>query len=303
VSQIKQIAGRAGRYGLHGDDTPGGFVTTMYPRDLPVLRDALATPLQPIDHVYLSSRAAAFYNISQALPPTAITQTVYAVHSYISKMRPIYRFEEHPNLHEQCQFIDALAGDLTMRDRDLMMKAPIPWKDPQALGIVSQFMRMHKASLRVVLSQAFRGSTLPDKLLRIERLMAENTPPSSTPDILADLESFHKVLLLYIWLSFRNAIIYCDQGAAMNSKVRVEKALDWCLKSLSWRRRPRTSYARPNYRTQGKGSDFYHRRSHARRNWDHPSGRQPLRNLVEDGRTSSSFNDHVIIQNSCGEML
>jgi ATP-dependent RNA helicase SUPV3L1/SUV3 len=196
-------------------------------------------------------------------------------------MRPIYRFEEHPNLYDQCQFIDALAGDLTLRDRDLMMKAPIPWKDPQSLGIVAQFMRMYKTSLRVVLSQAFRGSALPDKLLKIERLMAADAPPRPTPDALADLESFHRVLLLYIWLSFRNAVIYCDYETAMNLKGRVEKALNWCLKGLSWQRRPRSFLPGTNYRTQGKGPDLPHRRVYAGRNWKHPPGRQPLRNLLE----------------------
>ena len=280
VSQIKQIAGRAGRYGLHGNDAPGGFATTLHARDLPTLRDALATPLRPIGHVYISGTSDAFLNISQALPAASITQTIYEVHIYVSKMRPIYRFEEFVNLSERCNFLDSLAGNLTLDDRDLLMKAPIPWRDPLALDVFAQFLRMYRTSLRVVLSTAFHGTPFLDKLRNIERLVSTNTFPMSTSRTLSLLETFHKVLVLYIWLGFRNPVTFCDSEEATELKGRVEKALDWCLKGVSWEKvKQRQLSVR-----QSKGAEGMKRRN--------PQDRERFlsfyksRNSIEDPRIS-----------------
>lgn len=47
VPQIKQIAGRAGRYGLHAKDSVG-ICTTLYDEDLPILRESLLVPPEPL---------------------------------------------------------------------------------------------------------------------------------------------------------------------------------------------------------------------------------------------------------------
>ena len=46
-SQIKQIAGRAGRFGQHDAGSEGG-VTTLNEQDLPLLRQILPSPLTPV---------------------------------------------------------------------------------------------------------------------------------------------------------------------------------------------------------------------------------------------------------------
>lgn len=57
ASQIKQIAGRAGRYGTQknaskeqDEEATGGVVTTLQDIDLPVLRAAIASPMKQIHH-------------------------------------------------------------------------------------------------------------------------------------------------------------------------------------------------------------------------------------------------------------
>ena len=240
TSQMKQIAGRAGRYDEHGDRTSAGFATTLYPNDLPILREALATPLESIQVVYVTATLDGLVNVAQALPPRSTTAAIHQVHSYIARMRPIYRFEDMARFAERCELIDTSAGELTLEDRNLFIKSPVSWRDPLCVQIAAEFMRMYKHSMRVVLVQALGGSELLETLRRTEKFMSLNRPLVSSSSVLPLLETFHKVLVLYMWLSIRNSVVFCDHEQAAALKGRVEKALDWCLVNLPWR--PKSHY-------------------------------------------------------------
>ncbi|CEH12842.1 p-loop containing nucleoside triphosphate hydrolase protein [Ceraceosorus bombacis] len=74
-SQIKQIAGRAGRYGTGAPgEEAGGEVTTMEEIDLPILRKALAAPLLPIERAVLgpTNDAVAALSTLMGVPQTGI---------------------------------------------------------------------------------------------------------------------------------------------------------------------------------------------------------------------------------------
>lgn len=66
ASQIKQIAGRAGRYGVHADDTVG-CATTMEQKDIPVLKMAMEAPIQPITRAAYSPSQEALVKLSELI--------------------------------------------------------------------------------------------------------------------------------------------------------------------------------------------------------------------------------------------
>lgn len=70
ASQIKQIAGRAGRYGTQKDDDgeTGGVVTTMQEDDMPVLRAALNSPMRLISHASIQPSKNAAGALRAMLP-------------------------------------------------------------------------------------------------------------------------------------------------------------------------------------------------------------------------------------------
>jgi hypothetical protein len=49
---------------------------------------------------------------------------------------------------------------------------------------------------------------------------------------LDELESLHKVLVLYMWMHFRNSVVYPDREITEQLKLRVEVALDWGLQEV-----------------------------------------------------------------------
>lgn len=74
ASQIKQIAGRAGRYGTkRGDkDEDGGVVCTMSEDDMPVLRAALESPTRYINHARIASLPGTIEVLSTMLPAAPV---------------------------------------------------------------------------------------------------------------------------------------------------------------------------------------------------------------------------------------
>jgi ATP-dependent RNA helicase SUPV3L1/SUV3 len=233
TSQIKQIAGRAGRYGLHEGDAPQGYVTTLFKTDLPIVRAAMAATPQPLVHAHISAGIDIINSISEALPTDSSTLAIYEAYVYLSKMRPVYRPEEMPRLIDRCRFLDKLAGSLTLDDRDLLMKSPVPWRDDLALQFVVNVMRLYKGEMSVELSRALEGGPLMNVLSAAEESLEK---PDFTVDIrhLEIMETFHKVLVLYLWLSMRNPVAFFEYEEATKLKLRVERVLHRYLQNLNW---------------------------------------------------------------------
>jgi hypothetical protein len=73
-------------------------------------------------------------------------------------------------------------------------------------------------------------SNLINAMVEVEGVMSKGIAPTSSPNNLAMLETLHKVLGLYMWLSCRNPCSFSDHEDVADLKDRVEKALD-----RSWR--------------------------------------------------------------------
>lgn len=73
ASQIKQIAGRAGRFGTSTDgSSDGGIVTCLHEEDMAILKAALASPKAYIDYAVLAPNALHATHLRSLLPEVAI---------------------------------------------------------------------------------------------------------------------------------------------------------------------------------------------------------------------------------------
>ncbi|EGN96410.1 hypothetical protein SERLA73DRAFT_186151 [Serpula lacrymans var. lacrymans S7.3] len=240
TSQIKQIAGRAGRYGLHGE--PGGFVTTLNADDLPALRSALSMPADPLTMARLVIKSSWLDSVSQVLPPDASLLTIFEVPGYVSKVRQPFQATTQHRLDEMAKFVDTFANDLTFEDKLLYMSAPISWSDPAFLEVLKRFVRMYQSQIRVDIYTALRSAPFLPMLTEIEELMSTGQLRfSPSPKTLPTLETLHKVLVLYMWLGNRNGMAYYQRDEVYDLKVRTEHALEWCLEKLSKLRYKRES--------------------------------------------------------------
>ena len=277
TSQIKQIAGRAGRYGL---GEPGGFTTTLYPDDLPILRKALTTAAEPLDRAFVHGRDSSAEEIARCLPFNSPSLSTLQVLQYVSRLDWPYRFEIGRAASEMCEFVDTRAGSLTLEDKTLLMVGPVPWRDQMVVEVVAQFYVQYRMQMRVNLIECLRG-TLLGHLEDVEKEMKRG-PPRSSQQMLNGLESLHKALVLYMWMHMRSPVAWCDHVEVSDLKARTERALDWSLQGISWRRKQRDLPDIVALRRKKKeeriafvDSEFIRKRAETRRNSKRLAGGAP----------------------------
>jgi ATP-dependent RNA helicase SUPV3L1/SUV3 len=243
AAQAKQIAGRAGRFGLHEPGESVGVATTLYSEDLKHLRKAVASRPKPLIGAYLSPGPHTFSEIASALPPNANQVTVFDALRYITPVRSVYRVIEHKGIEKMMNLINNIgaADSLRMEDKGLIILSPIPWNNPELVTAVSKCLQMYHKDMVVPLDAWLGDSPSMKYLQEIEEKIGAGKLPNSNPTALSLLESLHKCLVFYLWMSFRSPVVFYQQPQAHALKERVEKALDFSLRAISFTPRLRRS--------------------------------------------------------------
>ncbi|EMD34298.1 hypothetical protein CERSUDRAFT_125481, partial [Gelatoporia subvermispora B] len=233
VALIKQIAGRAGRFGLHSDDS-GGVVTTFAEEDLDIVREALAAPMGEHKFARMNLSSEIFRAISTALPPNSPSATVLQVMHYVSRLHPRYSLFDMTQVKNIFEFIDVVAPDVPAADQILFTQAPTPWRDPYGVDIIGRMMLRYRTDLRVDLYASLQDSTLWNKFVEAEAIQRGDKPePKSLADVLNILESVHKVVTFYLWTSYRKPLAFPHMKEGFDLKEKTERLMDWCLDRMT----------------------------------------------------------------------
>ncbi|KAK4478109.1 hypothetical protein RD792_017387, partial [Penstemon davidsonii] len=171
VSEIKQIAGRAGRY---KSKFPVGEVTCLEANDLPLLHSSLGSP-SPIleEHFVENAKLSANYFITNC-----------------------------EDMLKVAAIIDELP--LNLNDKYLFAMSPVDVNDDISSQGLTQFAQSYSKNRMVHLKEIFTPGTL-------------KVPKSH--NALKELESIHKVLDLYVWLSFHLEDSFPDRELAASQKA------------------------------------------------------------------------------------
>ncbi|PIL22347.1 hypothetical protein GSI_15035 [Ganoderma sinense ZZ0214-1] len=235
ASQIKQIAGRAGRFGLHGSDTTG-VVTTLRREDLDFVRQALGTSFEPLNAARLNMNYESYRKIHEVLPWGSSNMTIAEVYHYVSRMSPLFEFQSILELEQSFEFIDEFADCLTLRIRLLTSNSPCPWRDASAVDGARSMMEIFRDKLRVPIEDALHRAQLLNKLNAALVLMESSGGPvpeqKAIVRLLGELETVHKVIVLYLWFSYRHQVAFPEQEKGFHLKHLTELAMDWCLELL-----------------------------------------------------------------------
>ncbi|EPS66047.1 hypothetical protein M569_08726, partial [Genlisea aurea] len=198
VSEIKQIAGRAGRY---RSKFPVGEVTCLDSGDLPLLHSSLSSPSPPLEQAGLLPHFDLMYMYSCLYSDRSLHRILeHFVEN--AKLSENYFISDCEDLLKAAAVIDELP--LSLNDKYLFTISPVDMNDEISSQGFIQFAQSYSKNRLVRLKEIFTPGTL-------------KVPKSH--NALKELESIHKVLDLYVWLGFRFNDSFPDHELAQSQKA------------------------------------------------------------------------------------
>ncbi|PWN33592.1 P-loop containing nucleoside triphosphate hydrolase protein, partial [Meira miltonrushii] len=280
-SQIKQIAGRAGRYGTteKGVVNEGGIATTLKPEDLETLKIALQAPLKPITHASITPELEHISSLATLIPVKYSEKSGTLVGRPYGKLLTdaslLFRIDHSKFVagsfgqqNETMPIIEASIphhAPLTLAERSAFSNAPINIRDEELVALFGNMIRLYAYGNLNSFEDVAKGSGLLDTLRDVEAIRRAHKPEEfvdeaveavndkddkpvrsgseaeSTLDIntLIALETLHRGLTVYRWLSMRFPIAFPFYTDAAELKTRTERAIDYCLESIRANRQRR----------------------------------------------------------------
>ncbi|XP_021828197.1 DExH-box ATP-dependent RNA helicase DExH16, mitochondrial isoform X2 [Prunus avium] len=223
VAEVKQIAGRAGRY---GSKFPVGEVTCLNADDLPLLHSSLESPSPTLESAGLFPTFDLMYMYSRLHPECGLYQ-ILAHFVENAKLSDNYFIANCEEVLKVAAVIDELP--LGLQDKYRFCISPVDMDDEISSQGLTQFAQSYANTGIVRLREIFTPGTL--KVPQTEAALKE-------------LESIHKVLDLYVWLSFRLEESFPDRELASSQKSMCSMLIEDFLERLGWQK-PRSKRLAP----------------------------------------------------------
>ncbi|KAG8930231.1 RNA helicase [Tulasnella sp. 418] len=242
VSAIKQIGGRAGRFGLHEDNTSAGQVTTFRPLDLAKLRRSMLvnTPnitranVEPSQHINLKSL------LVKGTPFPVIHRLV----NQLTVLNRPYALSHDPDIEHNLSFMKQNTRNLLPEEDYLVYRLPVPLKDSYIRLAAANMVRQFSNNVSVDLFKSFDGTPFLSTLERIRAIRQDfqeknwtqrkkqavaNDLLSMDSNALWALESCHRISSAYLWMANRSPPAFYQYDRALETKTELEEILQFCL--------------------------------------------------------------------------
>ncbi|RCV40937.1 hypothetical protein SETIT_9G095100v2 [Setaria italica] len=223
VAEIKQIAGRAGRY---GSKFPVGEVTCLDAEDLPLLHSSLKSPSPIIERAGLFPTFD-LLSLYSRLHGTDFFHPILERFLEKAKLSPDYFIAECEDMLKVAAIVDDLP--LGLYDKYLFCISPVDMRDDISVQGLVQFAENYARKGTVRLKEIFTPGTL-------------QVP--KTHNQLKELESVHKVLELYVWLSFKVEDSFPDREVAASQKAICSMLIEEYLERSGWQPQGRRKFLR-----------------------------------------------------------
>ncbi|CAJ2665656.1 DExH-box ATP-dependent RNA helicase DExH18, mitochondrial isoform X2 [Trifolium pratense] len=213
ASQVKQIAGRAGRRGCL---YPDGLVTTLHLDDLDYLIECLKQPFDHVTKVGLFPYYEQVELFASQLPNMTFSQLLEKFGENC-RLDGSYFLCRHDHIKKISNMLERVWG-LSLEDRFNFCFAPINVRDPKAMYHLLRF------------ATAFDQKVPVNIAMGIPKYSARNDTE------LLDLESKHQILSSYLWLSNHfdeEKFPYAKKAEAMASDIAI--LLGESLSKANWK--------------------------------------------------------------------
>ncbi|OXG65158.1 mitochondrial RNA helicase [Cryptococcus neoformans c8] len=261
LMQIKQIAGRAGRFKTGNDLTKisnisapdeapaaGGIATTLAKDDLPILKELMTWSLPSISRAKLEIPTSGLVQLSTLLPASTTYAELLSHFSALAKPPSSTIIAAHDHKLPLAELVEPFRDRLSLGEMDLFCFAPVNTRDERAKEIFVNLIEDYAEEGCVLIDNIFEGlqTNMLDTLDQVHEILV-TLPPMPPPgqagskkasippfiiNSLPVLETLHKTLVLYIWLSFRLEVAFPDRPKAVEYKVKCEGVLEDCLERM-----------------------------------------------------------------------
>lgn len=250
VADIKQIAGRAGRYRTSAQvsesssadqpltttdgkspppepnppDPSNGLVTTLEDIDYPTVAAAMRAEPSPIRTAGLFPPAPVVERFASYFPPgTPFSYILTRLHE-LTQLHPRFHLCSLRDQTWLADLVECVPG-LTAADRNIITSCPASSSDKDL------WQELLPAMARCVADQS-GGSLLDLTEMPLEVLEAE---PNTSREYLRELERLHKGIVGYLWLSYRFAGIFTTRPLAFHVKSLVEQKIEDVLGKFNFK--------------------------------------------------------------------
>lgn len=229
IPEIKQIGGRAGRYraanetGERSDSEEEnvGLVTSLEDVDLPFIKQALEFNPPPLKAAGVIPTDAMFYRVASYFPREVSLKFLVNRVNSVSKVHPLFFLCRARSQLEIASVLDR-CDRMSIEDQVVFIASPMNNRDEALMACAKGYIRC------VANNTSGRLLDIPE--LNLEILEA---PVSGQKNYLNELESLHKALILYLWLSYRMGGIFTDRTLASYVKEMVEERMMRALTEFS----------------------------------------------------------------------
>jgi ATP-dependent RNA helicase SUPV3L1/SUV3 len=250
VPEIKQIAGRAGRYksardaikegpidltdGMPEDVQPPlqvaptsnrGWIATLEDVDHLTVKNAMETEVEPLKSAGIFPPAHIMDRFASYFPAgTPFSYIILRLHD-IAAINPSFHLCD---LKEQVEVCDIMQPfNLSVNDRIVFLAAPVFLRDKGGIAVL--------AELAKCVANQESGHLLDLKSFNLELLdMDKDDHKDGSAGYLREAEVLHKAITLYLWLSYRFGGVFNSQPLAFHVKSLVEAKIDECLSVVEW---------------------------------------------------------------------
>jgi ATP-dependent RNA helicase SUPV3L1/SUV3 len=199
--EIRQIAGRAGRYGIH----EAGQVTTLDPRALRVLRDRIGRFDPPSDlPIWISPTDEHLRRLSSILGTDRVSQLLQFFHTRMRRSEDAdLRIADLSETIEVATFLEMSDRfvQLPLSARCTYSRAPVTTRG-NSLSVLARWGERHATDGVVAGSELMAGLAARDRLLLFE--------------------DRSRLATLYLWLAQRFPGVYVDGAAVMRIRERID---------------------------------------------------------------------------------
>ncbi len=243
TSEIKQIGGRAGRYrtasqairsgsgeGADATEAPSprkerqaGLVTTLDDDDLPTIKAAFRREADPLTTAGIQPPPSVIERFSSYFPPNTPFSYIISRLRDIAQISPRYHL---CHLKEMLDVADLIQPfPMSVYDRCVFLNAPVFLREVSGAKILQAFARC--------VSNMEGGFLVDIPEINLELLdVPKDDHPRGAGEYLRQLETLHKSITLYLWLSYRYSGVFVSQKLAFHVKEIVETKIDDCLDQI-----------------------------------------------------------------------